>query len=81
MSDWQPGRFRLVHKRPTDKSLWDNPDTVSSDELAPLVLMVREQPFRHVNEILVAAMGCDAQKFYDVQGQNCIICEHEILTD
>jgi hypothetical protein len=80
MSDWQPARFKGVHKRP--KGLPTRSTLPKFSELEKMLIFVRPALIERVNIPLWRACGCDAEKFYEVRGwTNSGICEHEILTD
>jgi hypothetical protein len=78
MSEWQPARYRKVHTRP--EGLVTRSTAPPSRTLNGQIIFVR--PTENANVALFRACGCDAEKFYEIQGYRYAgVCEHEILTD
>jgi hypothetical protein len=83
MSDWQPGRVVCVHDRAPVRGLITTPKTglLKKGKLSKVVNVRQAEPGR-VTLKLYAMLGCDAEKFYEVEGFPWKrFCEHEVLTD
>jgi hypothetical protein len=76
MNEWQPARWRQVHKRN------GNVATENLIKFRSMVLKVRPIDINPKDVIQRnLAEKCDAEKFYEVKDLDGCICEHEILTD
>ena len=90
MSEWQPARFILVHKRKV--GIRPKVQARGFEQAQRRIISVRPTSPSDKERKEYLEIGCDAERFYelrfsdiaDIEGAHAkltLVCEHEVLTD